>query len=41
MYARTFNPSLSEDARAMLREDWVRMGEADIVRLPRKLDTLE
>ena len=41
MYARYLNPSLSEDAKAMLREYWVRMGEAGVTGLPRKLDTLE
>jgi DNA replicative helicase MCM subunit Mcm2 (Cdc46/Mcm family) len=41
MYARSLIPSLSEDAKAMLREYWVRMGEAGVTGLPRKLDTLE
>jgi DNA replicative helicase MCM subunit Mcm2 (Cdc46/Mcm family) len=41
MYARTFNPILTEDAKIMLCEYWIGMAKADVKGLPRKLETLE
>jgi replicative DNA helicase Mcm len=41
MYARMFNPILTEDAKIMLREYWIGMAKADVKGLPRKLETLE
>jgi DNA replicative helicase MCM subunit Mcm2 (Cdc46/Mcm family) len=41
MYARTFDPILTEDAKIMLREYWIGMAKADVKGLPRKLETLE
>ena len=41
MYARTFNPTISDEAREMLDEYWINMGSAGVRGLPRKLESLE
>jgi DNA replicative helicase MCM subunit Mcm2 (Cdc46/Mcm family) len=41
MYARTFDPTISEEAREMLNEYWINMGSVGIRGLPRKLESLE
>lgn len=41
MYARTINSTITEEAKAMLSEYWIRMAKNGIRGLPRKLDTIE
>ena len=41
MYARTFNPTISAEAREMLDEYWINMGSVGVRGLPRKLESLE
>jgi replicative DNA helicase Mcm len=41
MYARTFNPIISDEAREMLNEYWINMGSVGVRGLPRKLESLE
>ena len=41
MLARTINPIITEEAKAMLSEYWVKMAKNGIRGLPRKLDTLD
>jgi DNA replicative helicase MCM subunit Mcm2 (Cdc46/Mcm family) len=41
MYARNFHPVISEEAKSMLNEFWVKMAAAGVRGLPRKLDSLE
>jgi DNA replicative helicase MCM subunit Mcm2 (Cdc46/Mcm family) len=41
MFARTFDPIITEEAKAMLSEYWFKMAKNGIRGLPRKLDTLE
>jgi hypothetical protein len=41
MYARTFDPTISEEAREMLNEYWINMGSVGVRGLPRKLESLE
>jgi DNA replicative helicase MCM subunit Mcm2 (Cdc46/Mcm family) len=41
MYARTFNPAISDEAREMLDDYWINMGSAGVRGLPRKLESLE
>ena len=41
MYARTFNPTISDEAREMLDEYWINMGSVGVRGLPRKLESLE
>jgi DNA replicative helicase MCM subunit Mcm2 (Cdc46/Mcm family) len=41
MFARTFDPMISEEARSMLDQYWISMAAAGIRGLPRKRDTLD
>jgi DNA replicative helicase MCM subunit Mcm2 (Cdc46/Mcm family) len=41
MYARTFTSAISDEAKAMLNDFWVKMAAAGVRGLPRKLDSLE
>ena len=41
MYARTFDPTISAEAREMLDEYWINMGSVGVRGLPRKLESLE